>query len=179
MAMESRVMPIPPAPSLMRLDLADPAATDRLGAALAPYLRPGDVVALRGPLGAGKTALARALIRRRAALSGVPLDDVPSPTFTLVQVYDMPAASLWHFDLYRIAAPQEAWELGIEEAFETGISLIEWPERLGSLLPADRLDVRLAMPDHGAGRRATLSGCGTWARRLDDLAGAVGADVAG
>jgi tRNA threonylcarbamoyl adenosine modification protein YjeE len=179
MAVESRVMPIRSAMSPIRFDLADPTATDRLGAALAPHLGPGDVVALRGQLGAGKTALARALIRRRAALGGVPADDVPSPTFTLVQVYDMPAASLWHFDLYRIAAPQEAWELGIEEAFETGISLIEWPERLGSLLPADRLEVRLTMPDHGAGRCATLSGCGTWARRLDDLAGAVGADVAG
>src|SRR5690606_38129331 len=126
------------------------------------------VVALHGPLGAGKTALARALIRRRAVLDGAPVEDVPSPTFTLVQVYDMAGVSLWHFDLYRIGAPEEAWELGIEEAFEVGVSLIEWPERLGPLLPADRLDVHLAMPARGGGRCAVLSGRGTWERRLGD-----------
>lgn len=172
-------MPMPSVSSRIEFDLADPAATDRLGAGLAPHLRPRDVVALRGPLGVGKTALARALIRRRAALDGAPVEDVPSPTFTLVQVYDMPSAAIWHFDLYRVGAPEEAWELGIEEAFETGASLIEWPERLGPLLPDDRLDVALAIGAAGVGRRAVLSGHGTWELRLADLADAVTADVAG
>ncbi|MGH6718818.1 MAG: tRNA (adenosine(37)-N6)-threonylcarbamoyltransferase complex ATPase subunit type 1 TsaE, partial [Alphaproteobacteria bacterium] len=122
------------------LALADLAATRRLGRALARALGPGDVVGLQGPLGVGKTELARAVL---AAL-GV-ADEVPSPTFTLVQVYDLEPTPVWHADLYRLERPDDAVELGLEDAFAAAITLIEWPERLGDGLPPDRLDVVLAI----------------------------------
>lgn len=141
--------------------LVDLAATEALGARIAAALSVGDAVALEGDLGAGKTTLARGLIRelaRDAALA------VPSPTFTLVEIYETPAGPLWHFDLYRLNNPDEAWELGIEQGFAEAISLIEWPERLGALLPATRLDLTLAID--GEARRATLSGGEAWPQRL-------------
>src|SRR6266700_1981101 len=112
------------------IDLPDEAATAALAARIASLARPGDVIALKGELGAGKTSFARAFIRARNGREAV-----PSPTFTLVQTYELPGGAVWHFDLYRLHSPEEAWELGIEEAFHAGIALIEWPERLGSLLP--------------------------------------------
>lgn len=153
-------------PLIAEFDLPDAAATQALGAALASRLKAGDVVALRGDLGAGKTALARGLIR---ALFGADTE-VPSPTFTLVQTYedDSLRLSLWHFDLYRLEDPEEAFELGIEDAFADAISLIEWPERLGRHLPKRRLEVSLSHA--GEGRRATLSGGGDWPDRLARLA---------
>lgn len=168
-----------PAPSAFTLELAGPAATERLGRALAAHVRIGDVVALEGGLGAGKTALARALIQARARAGGVPVEDVPSPTFTLVQIYDYPGASLWHFDLYRIAGTAEAWELGIEEAFQSGISLIEWPERIAGLLPPDRLTLNLRPVAGGTRRAATFQGYGAWAARLAALWPGLAADVGG
>src|SRR5580692_7817201 len=112
------------------VDLPDETATAALAARIAAVAAPADIIALKGDLGAGKTAFARAFIRACGNQ-----DEVPSPTFTLVQVYDARPTAIWHFDLYRIRAPEEAWELGIEDAFITGISLIEWPERLRALLP--------------------------------------------
>lgn len=135
------------------LPLADEAATERLGAALAARLRPRDVVALEGGLGAGKTTLARAILR---AAAHDPELIVPSPTFTLVEIYETPGASWWHFDLYRLEQPEQVFELGWEEARAEGVALVEWPERLGALLPRERLTVRLAI--EGEGRRATLEG---------------------
>ena len=106
------------------------------------------MVALTGDLGAGKTSFARGAIAALARDAGQPLPEVPSPTFTLVQTYEFPAAVLWHFDLYRIERPEDAWELGLEEALAEGISLIEWPERLGPDLPKRHIAVRLAFgPD--------------------------------
>jgi tRNA threonylcarbamoyladenosine biosynthesis protein TsaE len=140
--------------------LPDEAATERLGGALADRLRPRDVVALEGGLGVGKTTLARAILR---AASGDPGLIVPSPTFTLVEVYDTPRGAFWHFDLYRLEAPEQVFELGWEEARADGIALVEWAERLGTLLPADRLTVTLAI--EGQGRRANLQG----EARLGDL----------
>ncbi len=133
--------------------LADEAATERLGAVLAARLRPRDVVALEGGLGAGKTTLARAILR---AAAGDPELIVPSPTFTLVEIYETPNASWWHFDLYRLEQPEQVFELGWEDARAEGVALVEWAERLGPLLPRDRLTVRLAI--EGEGRRATLEG---------------------
>ncbi len=141
------------------LPLADEAATAALGAWLAPIIRTGDVIGLSGPLGAGKTTLARGLI---AALTGA--REAPSPTFALVETYETPAFSLWHFDLYRLEKPEEAWELGLEEAFGSGAAVIEWPERIAALLPADMLLIRLD-PDAGT-RRARLRGGGAWQDRL-------------
>ena len=144
--------------------LPDEAATERLGAALARRLRPRDVVALQGGLGVGKTTLARAILR---AASGDPGLIVPSPTFTLVEVYDTPRGAFWHFDLYRLEAPEQVFELGWEEARADGIALVEWAERLGALLPHERLTVTLAMEGDGgaptAGRRTvwrSLNGTG-------------------
>jgi tRNA threonylcarbamoyladenosine biosynthesis protein TsaE len=145
--------------------LPDAAASERLGARLAPLLRTRDVVALQGDLGAGKTTLARGLLR---ALAGDPEMDVPSPTFTLVEVYEFPALTVWHFDLYRLKEAEDAWELGLEQALGEAVSLIEWPERLGPLLPANRLEVRLQTQN--GGRRAELAGSADWASRLQALA---------
>ena len=147
------------------LDLADEAATGRLAAAIAAAARPGDLIALTGDLGAGKTAFARAFIR---ACAGADID-VPSPTFTLVQTYDLPGGPIWHVDLYRTERAAEARELGLEEALTDAIVLIEWPERMGDALAVARLDVTLTF---GAGeneRRARLTGHGRLARRLRDL----------
>ena len=141
----------PPATAPEVVELADEEATLALGARLAGEARRGDVFALGGGLGAGKTTLARGFIR---ALT-TPDEEVPSPTFTLVQVYETRKGMVWHFDLYRLEDPEEAWELGIEEAFADGISLIEWPERLSALLPARRRQVALEIA--GDRRRARLA----------------------
>ena len=147
------------------IDLPDEAATARLAARIAARAVPGDVIALQGDLGAGKTAFARAFIRARGGG-----EEVPSPTFTLVQVYRPGPAAIWHFDLYRLRSPEEAWELGIEDAFRDGISLIEWPDRLGPLLPGHRLDIALDFADRPEARRATLAGDAEWRARLGGIA---------
>jgi tRNA threonylcarbamoyladenosine biosynthesis protein TsaE len=123
----------------MAMVLRDEAALTALGAALSGVLRPGDIVALSGDLGAGKSTFARALIR---ALGWA--GEVPSPTFTLVQSYDPPevALAVWHVDLYRLDGPDDADALGL---FETDAALvIEWPERLGNRLPAEALRLRIS-----------------------------------
>ena len=147
------------------IDLPDEQATGALAARLAAAAHPGDVIALQGGLGAGKTSFARAFIAARGGD-----ETVPSPTFTLVQTYDLPGGMIWHFDLYRLRMAEEAWELGIEEAFRDGISLIEWPERLGVLLPRRRLLVALDFAAQPGVRRATLSGDGERATRLAAVA---------
>jgi tRNA threonylcarbamoyladenosine biosynthesis protein TsaE len=147
------------------IELPDEAATAALAARLAALARPGDVIALTGELGAGKTTFARAFIAARGAG-----DDVPSPTFTLVQLYEAGGMTIWHFDCFRLRDPEEAWELGIEDAFCDGISLIEWPERLGPLLPARRLEITLRPGTSPLGRRAAIDPGGDWAARLPDLA---------
>ena len=134
--------------------LPDEAATARLGEDLALALRPGDVLGFSGDLGAGKTALARALIRANA---GDPDLEVPSPTFTLVQSYDgrLPVS---HFDLYRLGSASELDELGLDEALAEGAAVIEWPDRGGDRLPAAIVSV--ALSHEGEGRRAVISGTG-------------------
>ena len=127
------------------MPLPDERATEALGATLAERLRIGDVVGLKGDLGAGKTTLARAIIR---AAAGDPELIVPSPTFTLVEVYETPRGTFWHFDLYRLEAAEQVYELGWEEALAEGIALVEWPERLGKLLPK-HLSVTLEVADDG------------------------------
>ena len=150
----------------MRIDLRDADATTRLGRVIAPLLAPGDAVLLYGPLGMGKSTLARGLIR---ALT-TPDEDVPSPTFTLVQFYesDPPVA---HFDLYRLTRPEEAFEIGLDEALDDGCVVIEWPERLGEnpgrFLGPDRLMVEIS--EQGEGRLATVSGAGRWEQLIDHV----------
>ncbi|WP_269515575.1 tRNA (adenosine(37)-N6)-threonylcarbamoyltransferase complex ATPase subunit type 1 TsaE [Brevundimonas subvibrioides] len=149
---------------VVKVALADEAATTALGAALAGSLGVGEAILLQGPLGMGKSTLARGLIR---ALTG-PDEDVPSPTFTLVQFYetDPPVA---HFDLYRLTRPEEAFEIGLDEALDVGCALIEWPERLGDdldrALGPDRLSIVLS--EDGDGRVVTVSGVGAWAGKID------------
>jgi len=145
--------------------LASEAATAALAAALAKPARAGDVVALWGDLGMGKTTFARAFVAARA---GQPVA-VPSPTFTLLQTYDLPGAPVWHYDLYRLAAPDDVWELGFEEGLVSAITLVEWPQRLGDLLPSERLDIELTPGDVPAARRAALKGAPDWQRRLADF----------
>ncbi len=112
---------------------------------IAGCLRAGDTLLLEGPIGAGKSAFARAVIR---ALAGAEID-VPSPTFTLVQTYELPTAEVWHCDLYRLTNPDEVLELGLDEAFTTAICLIEWPDRLGDTAPAGALLLSFAaQSDH-------------------------------
>lgn len=148
---------------MLRIALADADATRALGARLAALLRPRDVVLLEGDLGAGKTELARGCIQ---ALSGAAVD-VPSPTFNLLLTYDTPAGSVWHFDLYRVERPGELEELGVDEAFADGISLVEWPDRL----PAPpRGALRITLRNDGAGRSAEFDGGGTWPARLAGFA---------
>lgn len=145
-----------------RLELADLAATERLAANVAGVARRGDAILLQGPLGAGKSAFARAFLR---AATGDPALEVPSPTFTLVQSYETPLGTVHHFDLWRLAGPDALDELGWDEARDE-IVLVEWPDRLGGLVPADALTVELE-PTGPEARRATLSG---WTDRIDRLA---------
>jgi tRNA threonylcarbamoyladenosine biosynthesis protein TsaE len=140
------------APPETVLSLSDDAATAALGERLARLLQPGDTVLLEGPIGAGKSHLARALIRARLGR----MEDVPSPTFTLVQTYEAADTEIWHADLYRLGHPDEVLELGLEQAFGTAICLVEWPDRLGPHLPADALHLQLSV--QGEGRRAVLRG---------------------
>jgi tRNA threonylcarbamoyladenosine biosynthesis protein TsaE len=149
--------------------LPDEQATASLAARIAALARAGDVIALEGELGAGKTSFARSFIRARGGDEAV-----PSPTFTLVQLYEIGDVPIWHFDAYRLREPDEAWELGIEDAFRDGISLIEWPERLGPLLPARRLRIILSDARSPTSRRVTLDPGidpgGGWSERLAVLA---------
>ncbi|HLO77942.1 MAG TPA: tRNA (adenosine(37)-N6)-threonylcarbamoyltransferase complex ATPase subunit type 1 TsaE [Magnetospirillum sp.] len=147
------------------LDLPDEAATRRLGARLALLARPGDVVLLFGTLGTGKSTLARAFVRALTSDD----EEVPSPTFTLVQAYEAAPADIWHFDLYRLEKPEDSFELGIEDAFVDGISLIEWPERLGGLIPRRRLEVALSAGDSETSRRAVLTSHQQWDDRMKEL----------
>ena len=133
--------------------LADAAATEILGAELANTLKPGDLVVLEGDLGAGKTALARAIIRQ---LAGDPALDVPSPTFALVQPYDTAKGLILHADLYRLGDPREVEELGLLDNPEA-IVLVEWAERAPDILAAATVTVSLAIPPGGAGRLATVT----------------------
>ncbi|TYO84805.1 tRNA (adenosine(37)-N6)-threonylcarbamoyltransferase complex ATPase subunit type 1 TsaE [Oceanicella actignis] len=152
--------------------LPDEAATDRAGAALAGALGAGDAVLLFGDLGAGKSALARAAIRALLAEDGREDEDIPSPSFALVQVYDAPRAEIWHADLHRLSGPEGCVELGLEDAFEGALCFVEWPERLGPLTPARRLELRLDFGPEGRGRllRAAAVGPG-WERAMAALAG--------
>ncbi|MBI1238240.1 MAG: tRNA (adenosine(37)-N6)-threonylcarbamoyltransferase complex ATPase subunit type 1 TsaE [Alphaproteobacteria bacterium] len=137
---------------MLRIPLADEAATATLGAAIAQVLTPGMLVTLRGPLGAGKTSLARAILRALGHAG-----EVPSPTFTLVQTYDTPVGPLAHVDLFRLKAPDDIEELGLEDALDQGVCLIEWPERGADALGEPTLAISLSVTGDTA-RQATIAG---------------------
>jgi tRNA threonylcarbamoyl adenosine modification protein YjeE len=149
--------------------LADEEATRALMADIAAALAPGDLLTLSGDLGAGKTTFARALIRH---LAGDQTVEVPSPTFTLMQAYELPRFNLVHADLYRLSGPAELAELGFEDIAPGAVTLLEWPDRAAGFLPADRLDVALTLsPQHGATfRNARVTGYGALAARAERIA---------
>ncbi|MEM7663323.1 MAG: tRNA (adenosine(37)-N6)-threonylcarbamoyltransferase complex ATPase subunit type 1 TsaE [Pseudomonadota bacterium] len=145
---------------MLIFSLPDETATLEIGAAIAPLLRVGDVVALHGGLGAGKTTLTRGVLQ---ALCGEV--EVPSPTYTLVQTYETPDFLLWHFDLYRLETPEDLQELAWDETAD-GVAIVEWPDRAGEQLPKWRLDIRFAMEE--TGRTVTLEPHGEdWQKRLN------------
>lgn len=145
----------------MHVRLADLGATEAFAAHLCQHLRQGDLVALQGELGVGKTAVARQIIRTLAERPG---EEVASPTFNLVLIYAFPRVTIWHFDLYRIGAPEETWELGLEDALAEGIALVEWPDRLGPYLPEDRIDIDLTYDEPG--RSVEVVGRGAFEERV-------------
>lgn len=148
---------------MKQFDLPSLSATRQLARSLAPLLRAGDVIALRGGLGAGKTTFSRQLIE---ALLGQETE-VPSPTYTLVQTYHGPGFPIYHMDLYRLEQPDDVFELGWDET-HNGLLLIEWPDRAGSHLPAWRLDLTLEIL--GDTRKAILEPHGEdWQTRLHEL----------
>jgi len=151
------------------MTLGDKLATDALAVRLALLAAVGDIVGLAGELGAGKTTFARAFICARFGST-----EVPSPTFTLVQTYEGVGAPIWHFDLYRLQNSEEIYELGIEEAFETAISLIEWPEKMAGHEPPDWLELRLDTGDGEEARSASLTPHGP--RSADLLVGLMAVD---
>ena len=127
--------------------------TAKAAADLAPSLSRGDVILLHGTLGMGKTVFARSLVR---ALTGTPDLEVPSPTFTLVQMYETPACPVYHYDLYRIEDPEEIHELSWEDALSGGITIVEWPERLGLYKPGAALDITITTAENGQNSRKIL-----------------------
>jgi hypothetical protein len=153
-------------PSTFPIALANERATQRLAIDLAAVLKPGDLITLSGDLGAGKTAFARALIRH---LADDPAMEVPSPTFTLVQTYALPRFTVVHVDLYRMAHQSELAELGVDEAAENAVVLLEWPDRAAGALPADRLDIAFALaPQLGPNQRqVALTAHGGFVPRLE------------
>lgn len=155
-----------PDPFERHLTLSGETATTAFAQAMAPLLDAGDVVALWGEIGAGKSHFARALIRAR--LNAVGLDeDIPSPTFTLVQSYQAAELEIWHSDLYRLTSPDDVLELGLDDAFVSALCLIEWPDRLGPDLPTGALHIHLTPGIADTDRNATLQAQGgDWARRL-------------
>jgi len=144
-------------------ELIDLNATQQFARTLAPLLQQGDVIALKGAIGVGKTAFARALIR---ALGGN--EEVPSPTFTLVQTYDLDRLTVWHFDLFRLRHPIDIYELGIEEAMIHGLSLIEWPENMEPYTIHHGIEITF-LHHIGEIRKVTITAHGNWHDRLHQL----------
>lgn len=157
-------MTIPP----LSITLNSPEETASFAARLGADLRAGDILLLEGAIGSGKTHFARSLIQ---SVMTVP-EDVPSPTFTLVQAYETPAGEIWHCDLYRLSAVDEVEELGLMDAFDTALCLVEWPDKLGPLIPVTALTLKFETdPDAMDARHLTLSWSDPkWTEKLENAA---------
>jgi tRNA threonylcarbamoyladenosine biosynthesis protein TsaE len=153
-------------PELATVQISDESAMANLASRIAKIREPGDVLCLFGDLGAGKTSFARAYIRALTTSD----QEVPSPTFTLAQIYEtgesLDSLTIWHVDLYRLSDAEEIWELGLEDAFDDAVVLIEWPERALELLPVKRLELHLGFCDKLTERSVVLRGDARWAERL-------------
>lgn len=149
---------------MISLVLTSQKETEKLARTVAHLLEKGDVVLLSGDLGGGKSTFARALIRTLTN----PEEEVPSPTFTLVQTYEAAAFPIWHFDLYRLEFPEEIWELGFEETTQ-GVTLIEWPQKMGTLMPEEALHLTFEYGETEDERRVTLTGSERWLNRIQNI----------
>lgn len=155
-----------PDPTLLaRILLPSPEATEALARQVADHLSPGDTILIDGPIGAGKSLFCRAAIRHMMAVDGL-VEDVPSPTYTLVQTYLLGRGEVWHSDLYRLTDPSQVVELGLEDAFGAAIVLVEWPDRLGALAPQDALRITLSPGATPDARLAELRGPGAHWHKL-------------
>lgn len=139
--------------------------TCRLAASIADLAERGDVITLKGNLGIGKTAFARAFIQHLSPIK----EEVTSPTFTLLQTYDSPKGEIWHLDLYRLEQPEDVLELGIEDGFEQAVMLIEWPDVIEHLLPENQLAILLEFTEQQGERNVSLTGYGNWNQKLATL----------
>ncbi len=148
----------------MKIQIKTQAETEEIAHKIAQICDIGDVIALYGDLGVGKSVFSRSFIR---ALT-TPDEEVPSPTFTLVQVYESDHGELYHFDMYRLENPDDCFELGIEEAFSDGVSLIEWPTKMGAYLPWDCLKIEIANGEGETERTMEFSSQGPWLDRLKE-----------
>ena len=148
--------------------------TAAFAAEIAPALRPRDILFLNGPVGSGKTHFARSIIQTRLKAANR-LEDVPSPTFTLVQTYDDGHSEFWHADLYRLKDPHDVLELGLDEGFENAIALVEWPDRLGPFTPARHLSLHFSQGERANARDIEITSQGQdWSHVQSALAGVYG-----
>jgi len=167
---------------LAELELAGIDATQALGASLEQHLKTGDVIGLEGEMGAGKSVLARGMIRAGAKRAGVTLDDIPSPTFTLIQYYPRPADShgsaseslIWHVDLWRLEQPQEAFDIGLDEGMANAVCVIEWMSKLGSATPKNALQITLTQGRDTDTRQASFHAAATYQDYWRTVLGAAG-----
>lgn len=152
-----------------KIELTSPEETQALALSIAPLLRGGDVLLLEGEIGAGKTHFARCIIQSLLD----EYEDVPSPTFTLVQTYDSESGEIWHADLYRLSSPDEIVELGLTDAFEDSICLVEWPDRLEDLTPDQALTLSFKMqPEEGHRELRVQANDPRWASFIKEIANA-------
>ncbi|GAA5074659.1 tRNA (adenosine(37)-N6)-threonylcarbamoyltransferase complex ATPase subunit type 1 TsaE [Roseibacterium beibuensis] len=156
---------LPDWPVCARIDLLSPLVTERVAERVAGVLSAGDTLLLSGELGSGKTHFARALIRARLGPEGA-AEDIPSPSFTLVQTYDAPGAEVWHADLYRLGHPDEIFELGLEAAMEDAICLVEWPERMAPEWPAAAALLRFRVTGEDSRALTVSAGSGDLGARI-------------
>jgi tRNA threonylcarbamoyladenosine biosynthesis protein TsaE len=151
------------------INLKNVSECQKVASHLSLYVRTGDIITFTGNLGTGKTEFCRSLIHALGFH-----EEVPSPTFNLVQVYEHPIGngkdiSVWHLDLYRLEKAEDVFELGIDDAFETAVTLIEWPDRMVPYLPEDHLQIFLSMGDQEGSRNLIIKGSEYWSKRLENI----------